>query len=151
MQIIKKLFINHSRDGQIAQLVEQRTENPRVGGSIPSLATTWKLSYLESFFYLIIDLLNMAILGGVEFAMLIRTGAHKLLAYRHTPVCLSLVVELTVVSSNPLSLFLYIKKLHNGSFWNKYGALGGVRTHNLLIRSQMLYPVELRVRDWRCL
>ena len=25
--------------GQIAQLVEQRTENPRVGGSIPSLAT----------------------------------------------------------------------------------------------------------------
>ncbi len=27
------------------------------------------------------------------------------------------------------------------------GALGGVRTHNLLIRSQMLYPVELRVRN----
>jgi len=54
--------------------------------------------------------INMAILGGVEFAMLIRTGAHKLLAYRHTPVCLSLVVELTVVSSNPLSLFLHIKK-----------------------------------------
>ena len=26
--------------GQVAQLVEQRTENPRVGGSIPSLATT---------------------------------------------------------------------------------------------------------------
>ena len=26
--------------GQIAQLVEQGTENPRVGGSIPSLATT---------------------------------------------------------------------------------------------------------------
>ena len=26
--------------GQIAQLVEQRTENPRVGGSIPPLATT---------------------------------------------------------------------------------------------------------------
>ena len=26
--------------GQIAQLVEQRTENPRVGGSTPSLATT---------------------------------------------------------------------------------------------------------------
>jgi hypothetical protein len=25
--------------GQVAQLVEQRTENPRVGGSIPSLAT----------------------------------------------------------------------------------------------------------------
>ena len=27
--------------GQVAQLVEQRTENPRVGGSIPSLATTF--------------------------------------------------------------------------------------------------------------
>ena len=30
------------RYGQIAQSVEQRTENPRVGGSIPSLATTLK-------------------------------------------------------------------------------------------------------------
>ena len=30
--------------GQVAQLVEQGTENPRVGGSSPSLATTvtWK-------------------------------------------------------------------------------------------------------------
>jgi hypothetical protein len=28
------------RIGQVAQLVEQGTENPRVGGSIPSLATT---------------------------------------------------------------------------------------------------------------
>ena len=27
--------------GQVAQLVEQRTENPRVGGSIPSLAILW--------------------------------------------------------------------------------------------------------------
>ena len=27
------------QDGQVAQLVEQRTENPRVGGSIPPLAT----------------------------------------------------------------------------------------------------------------
>ncbi|CDI02762.1 conserved hypothetical protein [Candidatus Competibacter denitrificans Run_A_D11] len=27
------------RFGQVAQLVEQRTENPRVDGSIPSLAT----------------------------------------------------------------------------------------------------------------
>ena len=26
-------------DGQVAQLVEQRIENPRVGGSIPPLAT----------------------------------------------------------------------------------------------------------------
>ena len=28
-------------NGQIAQLVEQRTENPCVGGSIPPLATTY--------------------------------------------------------------------------------------------------------------
>jgi hypothetical protein len=32
------LFLRDKR-GQVAQLVEQRTENPRVGGSIPSLAT----------------------------------------------------------------------------------------------------------------
>jgi hypothetical protein len=31
-------LVLHAR-GQVAQLVEQRTENPRVGGSIPSLAT----------------------------------------------------------------------------------------------------------------
>ena len=34
-------------DGQIAQSVEQRTENPRVGGSIPSLATTSNLTTIE--------------------------------------------------------------------------------------------------------
>lgn len=33
--------------GQIAQLVEQRIENPRVGGSIPSLATTSNLNTIE--------------------------------------------------------------------------------------------------------
>ncbi len=35
--------------GQVAQLVEQRTENPRVGGSNPSLATTLFLMVLASF------------------------------------------------------------------------------------------------------
>ncbi len=35
------------------------------------------------------------------------------------------------------------KTLRKGGIF--YGALGGVRTHNLLIRSQMLYPIELRV------
>ena len=30
---------NTHKQGQVAQLVEQRTENPRVGGSIPSLTT----------------------------------------------------------------------------------------------------------------
>ena len=34
------LEIRHiSNNGQVAQSVEQRTENPRVGGSIPPLAT----------------------------------------------------------------------------------------------------------------
>lgn len=33
-------------NGQIAQLVEQGIENPRVGGSIPSLATTRSLRFL---------------------------------------------------------------------------------------------------------
>jgi hypothetical protein len=36
------------RYGQVAQLVEQRTENPRVGGSIPSLATN-KINDLRAF------------------------------------------------------------------------------------------------------
>ena len=35
--------------GQVAQLVEQRTENPRVGGSIPPLATMKLLNFLELF------------------------------------------------------------------------------------------------------
>ena len=33
--------------GQVAQLVEQRTENPRVGGSIPPLATMTYKKELE--------------------------------------------------------------------------------------------------------
>jgi hypothetical protein len=41
-------------NGEIAQLVEQRTENPRVLGSIPSLATTFNRlasNDLRSFFF----------------------------------------------------------------------------------------------------
>lgn len=34
--------------GQIAQSVEQRTENPCVAGSIPALATNQSMSYVES-------------------------------------------------------------------------------------------------------
>ena len=30
---------------QVAQLVEQRTENPRVGGSIPPLGTIFSITY----------------------------------------------------------------------------------------------------------
>ena len=40
-------------DAQIAQLVEQRTENPRVAGSIPALGTN-KRSLLRSLFLYII-------------------------------------------------------------------------------------------------
>jgi len=35
--------------GQVAQLVEQRIENPRVGGSIPSLATKNKKTKSPAF------------------------------------------------------------------------------------------------------
>ena len=34
-----RLYVYRQKDAQVAQLVEQRTENPRVGGSIPSLST----------------------------------------------------------------------------------------------------------------
>src|SRR5580704_12507996 len=40
------------RNGQVAQLVEQRTENPCVGGSIPTLATRflmWKQCHVVAF------------------------------------------------------------------------------------------------------
>ena len=39
---------------QIAQSVEQRTENPRVGGSIPPLGTTRTVIVLVFFIYTII-------------------------------------------------------------------------------------------------
>ena len=35
-------------DGQVAQLVEQRIENPRVGGSIPPLATKNSKGYVQT-------------------------------------------------------------------------------------------------------
>ena len=43
------------RIAQVAQLVEQRTENPRVGGSIPPLGTTHLvyITYMSAFYVLI--------------------------------------------------------------------------------------------------
>ena len=38
-------------DAQIAQSVEQRTENPRVDGSIPSLGTIPLMVFFKSFNY----------------------------------------------------------------------------------------------------
>jgi hypothetical protein len=35
-------------DAQIAQLVEQRIENPRVAGSIPALGTTFFSSFFSA-------------------------------------------------------------------------------------------------------
>ncbi len=45
--------------GQVAQLVEQGTENPRVGGSIPSLATT---------FYPFLNQINGKQINGVRLS-----------------------------------------------------------------------------------
>lgn len=45
---------------------------------------------------------------------------------------------------------IFIQPIKNSLFGEFFiGALGGVRTHNLLIRSQMLYPIELRVHNNR--
>ena len=46
MSLNKSEHENHRipQDAQIAQLVEQRTENPRVAGSIPALGTICGLS-----------------------------------------------------------------------------------------------------------
>ena len=41
--LIRALFSLPLKNAQIAQLVEQRIENPRVGGSIPPLGTTQTL------------------------------------------------------------------------------------------------------------
>ena len=42
-------------NGQVAQLVEQRTENPRVGGSIPPLATTIQRPTVLSWAFSLLD------------------------------------------------------------------------------------------------
>ena len=46
---VGRLLCYNSQLGQVAQLVEQRTENPCVGGSIPPLATrnTWPQQWCE--------------------------------------------------------------------------------------------------------
>ena len=49
--------------GDVAQLVEQRTENPCVGGSIPSITTKSKLNRL------IINRLSSGFLFGLQFGL----------------------------------------------------------------------------------
>ena len=51
--LIRALFSLPLKNAQIAQLVEQRIENPRVGGSIPPLGTIVK-------FHLSIPLVTVA-------------------------------------------------------------------------------------------
>ncbi len=43
------LLSSFARGGQVAQLVEHRTENPGVGGSIPSLPTIFLSSTCPAF------------------------------------------------------------------------------------------------------
>ena len=43
--------------GDVAQLVEQRTENPCVGGSIPSITTLAKPRYAGLFVFLLLQFL----------------------------------------------------------------------------------------------
>ena len=50
----KYIFAASNQGGDVAQLVEQRTENPCVGGSIPSITTSQiKREVNASLFYLL--------------------------------------------------------------------------------------------------
>ena len=44
----------------------------------------------------------------------------------------------------PYRLFVYTIKIPNAFAFGIFGALCGTRTHDLLVRSQTLYPTELR-------
>ena len=50
-------FCSHKNGGTVAQLVEQRTENPRVTGSIPVGTTTKKETQLLRLFFCFIYLI----------------------------------------------------------------------------------------------
>ena len=45
----KPSYFRKEEIARVAQLVEQRTENPRVGGSIPSPSTTQKALFIGAF------------------------------------------------------------------------------------------------------
>ena len=78
----------------------------------------------------------------------LRCAAASLIACgnRHSCVCLSFAVKLTSVSSRPRCTALIKQKRSQKRPFFFIGALGGTRTHNLLIRSQMLYPIKLRAQ-----
>ena len=49
-EAVRYYIVDRKIPGDVAQLVEQRTENPCVGGSIPSVTTCWRLFVLSSLF-----------------------------------------------------------------------------------------------------
>jgi hypothetical protein len=49
-------------NAQVAQLVEQRTENPRVGGSSPPLGTSFFNELDEKSIYLCLDLVSLNVI-----------------------------------------------------------------------------------------
>ena len=62
------------RDAQVAQLVEQRTENPRVGGSIPPLGTILPANSANHFNaqLCVVEVCD----DGVSLQVFIRTATH---------------------------------------------------------------------------
>ena len=60
-------------EGQVAQLVEQRIENPRVGGSIPPLATNTK-SPRKGAFLFVASLKITAASSGLEWRLRTHSG-----------------------------------------------------------------------------
>ena len=80
----------------------------------------------------------------IDFAVLSRTGAHKLSVYRHTTVCLALVVE--PPSSEVRSLipkFRYKKTATKAALFVS-GRDERIRTSDILHPMQALYQAELR-------
>ena len=82
--------------GQVAQLVEQRTENPCVGGSIPPLATTETLTSFPRYTG-VIDFYNAVLLGTtiMSFASSIALAISAPLTFGLF-VCLTALFVLTV-------------------------------------------------------
>ncbi len=68
-----KIIHLHSPNGEVAQSVEQKTENLCVGGSIPSLTTQGKkpFRFLKGFFYFCLSRLFSETACGFSIASLV--------------------------------------------------------------------------------
>jgi hypothetical protein len=62
-------------DAQVAQLVEQGTENPRVGGSIPSLGTTLLLEGAFEIAFLLV--VGLSVAPDAQVAQLVEQGTEN--------------------------------------------------------------------------